>query len=336
MERGFEMGSSLSVLDLVELNQSKEISPISLESLALAKSLSESSGGKLSCLMMGKDLQDAADELRHYGIDSIHVVDHPLLETYQPDYYLAAFERVFSNTKPDLILMGNSLTLLDLAPRIACRLGLGLIADCVDIRTEGDEVLFSKPIFSGNVMATYSCASPSCLATLRKGSMEAAAREDEPAGVIVSHDIEIDASIPRTEVIESGVEEEAGISVDKATVVVSGGRGLGGPEGFELLQELADIMGAAVGASRPPCDLGWVAANAQVGQTGAIIAPALYFAIGISGSMQHISGMARSKTIVAINKDPKAIIFSSADYGVVGDFEEVIPAFRDSLKKIMA
>lgn len=328
-----QTGNGFTILTVIETSREIGISPMSLECLAYGAKLAGESRGRSLVLIMGSALGPVAEDLRYYNIDAVHVVDDPLLEQYQCDYYVSAFEQALQGIDSDLILLGNTVTHLDLAPRLAFRMDLPLITDCTEIEVVDGKPVLTKPVFSGNVIATYEPSSTPCIATLRKSAIEPAPRQEEPSGGVKAHDVHIEIPSARTQVIESGLEAGEGSQIDEAEVVVAGGRGMGGPEGFELLRKLSAQLGAAIGASRPPCDLGWVSSDAQVGQTGAIIAPDLYIAVGISGSMQHIAGMSRSKVVVAINKDPKASIFSMADYGVVGEFEEVIPAFIESLGK---
>jgi electron transfer flavoprotein alpha subunit len=241
---------------------------------------------------------------------------------------------VCEQVKPKAILMGDTLLSLDLAPRVAFALNTGLLTDCVAIEGAGSQVEFVKPVYSSNVMAAYTFASEPCMVTLRSRVEEAATRQDEASGNITSVEVDLDVSAAATEVMERVVEEEEGIKLTDAEIIVSGGRGIGSAEGFEQLAQLAEVLGGAVGASRPPCDLGWAPSKAQVGQTGEKVAPSLYIAAGISGATQHIAGMQSSKKIVAINKDPKANIFRIADYGVVGECEEVVPALKEAITEI--
>jgi len=237
--------------------------------------------------------------------------------------------------KPKAIIFGDTLTSIDLAPRVAFSLTTGLITDCVAIECEEGEVYFIKPVYSGNVMAAYTFDREPFVVTLRSRAEEPAERSNVAGAEIIPIGVDLDLSDVNAEVVERVVEKQEGPTLTDAEVVVSGGRGIGGPAGFEQLRELAAALNAAVGASRPPCDHGWVPQRTQVGQTGAKVAPSLYIAIGISGATQHVAGMYRSKRIVAINRDPKANIFRIADYGVVGPFEEVLPAFREAISEML-
>jgi electron transfer flavoprotein alpha subunit len=197
------------------------------------------------------------------------------------------------------------------------------------------DIHFVKPVYSSNVMAAYGLTREPYLVTMRSRAEEPAERQDDAGAEVIRLDVELDASTLEMEVIERTLEEEEGQKLTSSNIIVSGGRGIGGPEGFEQLAELAALLNGAVGASRPPVDLGWAPPKAQVGQTGEKVGPSVYIAVGISGATQHIAGMSASRTIVAINKDAKANIFKVADYGVVGNHEEVVPAFHKTLKETL-
>ena len=325
------MNNKKSVLIFIELDENKNILPISLECINTGRRLANEWNTKLDAVIMGSDIGRVADELRYYSIYTIYKVDRPILKEYQPDYYVAVFKQVYEKLMPKAIVMGNTLTSIDLAPRIAFSLNVGLVTDCVSIEFDSGEVQFIKPVYSSNIMATFTLASEPYVVTMRSKAEKPAESGNEPNGQIIPVDVEIDENIKRVRAIKRFAVKEKGPQLANADVVVAGGRGIGGPEGFEQLSELARILGGALGASRPPCDLGWVDPNYQVGLTGAIIAPSVYIAVGISGSTQHIAGILGTDTIVAINKDPDANIFNIADYGVVGDYREVLPAFKEQL-----
>jgi len=326
------MGSvNSAVLVLVERCGNGGFEPLSLQCLEMGRRVAGELGGKLAATLLGREVLSAAEELRHYGVDGVGVAEHPALDAYNPEAWAAALLQVIHQLQPRLVLMGDTPTAADLAPRVAFALGAGLVTDCVNIEVDAGEPLFTKPIFSGNAMAVYASSTGVTLATLRSGSEDAAARRQQAAGDITVVEVEIRPGQARVECVESIWEEEDGVSPDQAAVVVSGGRGIGGAEGFALLSALARILGGAVGASKPAVDCGWITPAAQVGQTGKVVAPSLYIAVGISGAMQHLSGMLGSKVIVAINKSPDAPIFGIADYGVTGRYEEVIPAFTDAV-----
>ena len=329
------MDSDAAVLVLVELDADKEIIPVSLECVTAEKRLAEVWGGRTVALIMGNGVAAAAREMACYGVDDVLLVDHPGLDGYQAELYLSAFLQVWERHKPKAILMGDTLTSVDLAPRIAFSLDAGLVTDCVAIQAETHDVCFIKPVYSSNVMAAYAFVSEPWIVTLRPRVEEAAPKEETGRSQVIPVEVELDLSATKTEIIQRVIERDEGIKLAEAHIIVSGGRGIGGPEGFEQLVELAKVLNAAVGASRPPCDLGWAPSQWQVGQTGAKVAPSVYIAAGISGATQHVAGMQSSKKIVAVNRDPKANIFRIADYGVVGTCEEVLPAFREALAETL-
>jgi electron transfer flavoprotein alpha subunit len=323
------------VLIFVELTDDNNILPISLECLTIGRWVAEAYGGNLLALIIGSEVAAAGEELGHYDVDKIYVVDNPVHKDRQDGSYVSAFMNVYQKITPKAIIMGNTLTAIDLAPRIAFGLNTGLITDCVRIENHSGELQFIKPIYSGNVMAAFALATQPYMITMRSRAGEASLRRVEGGAEIIKVEVPINASPIMTELVQRVIEEEKGPNLAKANVVVSGGRGIGGSDGFLKLSELAKLLDGALGASRPPCDLGWISPKTQVGQTGEIVAPSLYIAIGISGATQHVAGMMGSKIIVAINKDPEAPIFRIANYGVVGNYEEILPEFINALKDIL-
>ncbi len=328
------MSEDGSVLIVVELCRDSTIQPISLEGITGGRMLADEYGGKLFALILGSAVSEAAAALNLYGLDGVYVVDDPLLQIYQPELYVSAVNQVITKLAPRAVVMGQTLTAVDLAPRVAFSLNTGLITDCIGLEVENGEVQFIKPVYSSNIMAAYSLAEEPQMVTFRSGTYDPAEKQEGAAAETIPAEVVLDASIVKTAFVKSVVDEEEGPKLTASDIIISGGRGVGGPEGFKALAALAKILNAAVGASRPPCDLGWVAPKAQVGQTGEIVRPMVYIAVGISGATQHIAGMVGAKTIVAINKDSKANIFKIADYGVVGKYEEVFPAFKDALAEL--
>jgi electron transfer flavoprotein alpha subunit len=319
------------VLVYVEINDKKEIDLLSFESLRPGRRLADELGGRLGVLVIGSDIGSIAEELTHYGADDIYVADSQSLKHYHPELYHRVLKNLYVKKKPKVIILGNTLQSIDLAPRVAFDLGAGLVTDCIAVSNEGGRLLFEKPVYSGHAIAQYHVVSDPAIVTIRARSQEKAERQELRKGEIIPIPEMIDEGKVTIEVIERVVKPDEELHVADADIIVAGGRGIGGKEGFDILSDLAKTIGAAVGASRPPCDLGWIKTDAQVGQTGEIVGPELYIAVGISGSTQHIVGMAGSKTIVAINKDSKAPIFDIADYGIVGNYEEIIPAFKNAV-----
>ena len=327
------MSAASSVVVFVELDRDGNILPVSLECLTVGRMLTAQSGVELAAAVFGTDVQAAAEEVARYGVQKVYAGSHPALTYYQAEACVAALVKLIAEVKPGLLLLGDTPFVWDMAPRLAFELDAGLVTDCVKIESEAGEYLYTKPIYSGNAMAHYSVEGDLAIATMRSRSAEPAEICAEPASEVVLLEPALDDIASRTEVVEQVWEEQEGIPVERANVVVSGGRGIGGTEGFAVLHELAGVLGGAVGSSRPAVDCGWMPYNTQVGQTGKIVAPALYVAVGISGTVQHLAGMSNSKKIIAINKDPDADIFEVADFGVVGEFEEVLPALVAALKE---
>ncbi|MDY6965644.1 MAG: electron transfer flavoprotein subunit alpha/FixB family protein [Halobacteriota archaeon] len=313
-----------------------EITPITLELLGIGRKLAYELGEELIAAVLGNNLSEIADEMIHYGADKAYVIDDPLLERYDGNCYAKVLERLSEQVKPDIILMGQTSIGRDLAPRLSFRLKTRLTTDCIDlsIDTESKLLLQTKPVYGGNAIAVYRSEVKPQIVTVRSRTMSPLAFDETRNGEVITFDAGIDDSLIGTKVLEKVKEDQAGIKLEDADIVVSGGRGIGGPEGFEQIEKLAKLLGGAIGASRPPCDLGWVPSTNQVGLTGKIVIPNLYIAVGISGASQHLAGMSESKKIVAINKDPGANIFKVAHYGVVGDYNEVLPAFLKKLEEI--
>ncbi|MBU0994932.1 MAG: electron transfer flavoprotein subunit alpha/FixB family protein [Proteobacteria bacterium] len=322
---------STSVLVYIETEENHEIKDVSLEAIASGKRLVQLSKGKLIALVCGKNISQTVDELKYYDIDTLYFADSPDLEIYQPEHYLPIVLDVYEKEKPTGIIFGNTMVAIDLAPRVALKLDTGLVADCVAIDMESDEFVFTKPVYSSNVMAVYEFQAMPFIVTCRTRSCPPAEKKDQVSGEMIELKIEKDTDANQIEFIERKLNETNGLPLSRANIIVAGGRGMGGKEGFDYLNKLCTALGAALGASRPPCDLDWVPAKAQVGLTGEVVAPSLYIAVGISGSFQHLAGMSDSGKIVAINRDPKANIFKVADYGIVGEFEEVLPGFLKQL-----
>jgi electron transfer flavoprotein alpha subunit len=321
------------ILVFIELTDDNKINPASLEAVCAGRTIADQAGLCLSALIMGSNLLNAANYLRVYGMDEIYSIDNPLLHNYNPERFLFAIEKACEIIKPKLILMADTILSKDLAPRVAFRIDTALVTDCVDIQFESGTFSYSKPVYSGNVVAVFSTDSKPEIAVIRSRVYEAAKPVQYKKCEINPLDINIDSSKTAIEILERVHDGDKETKLTSADIIVSGGRGIGSREGFHLLYEFASILTAGIAASRPPCDLGWVSPKSQVGLTGEIVAPSVYFAIGISGSTQHLAGMNNAKTVVAINKDPEAQIFKIADYGVVGNYEEVLPTLIKEIKE---
>ena len=320
----------------VETNEDGTAKNVGIELLAPGKMMAGKQGGALVAVVIGSGVDAAVNDAATHGADKVIVVDGPEYKQYSTDAYAIALCTLVEKYGPTSMMIGATNNGRDLGPRVSCRLNTGLTADCtaLDIDEESGNVAWTRPAFGGNLMATILCPDhrPQ-IGTVRPGvfkKSEAGAATAE----IVKEDIHVDASSIRTQILEliQDMESEK-VDLEGAEIIVSGGRGVGGPEGFAPVKALADVLGATVGASRAAVDAGWIAHAHQVGQTGKTVGPKLYIACGISGAIQHLAGMSGSDCIVAINKDPDAPIFDVADYGVVGNLFEVLPVLVDEIKK---
>jgi electron transfer flavoprotein alpha subunit len=310
---------------------------ISREGLGAGRKLADALGQELAAIIIGSNVNNIAHEAIAAGAQKVYAVDSASLQDYQADAYLNIIEKIIRQVKPEVLILGQTDTGRDLAPRLAFRLGTAAVMDCVDLAIDASRrVLATKPIFGGNALAVFAIATDPQIVTIRTKAMTALEPDADRKGEIINIPAEPDAAEQKTKVINRVVEEIAGIKIEDAGAVVSGGRGIGGPDGFRQLEELAKLLKGAVGASRPPCDNDWVPDTLQVGLTGKIIAPELYIAVAISGSSQHMSGCAGARTIVAINKDKEANIFRHARFGVVGDWRKVLPALTAKVRELLA
>ena len=312
---------------------------ITTELLGCGRSLADELNEDLSCILVSDTVGEASKEAIAFGADKVYTVENPLLKEYQGDAHIQVAEKLARKTSPRIILLGQTSIGRDLAPRLAFRLKTGLSTDCIDLSIDPETKLLqqTKPVYGGNAQAIFTCNIMPQIVTIRAKAMSPIERDDSRKGEVIPTKVEIDTSAIRTKIVEKVREEVAGIKLEDAPVIVSGGRGIGGPEPFKTtLKELADILRGAVGATRPPADHGWVPEAMHIGLTGKIVAPDLYIAIAISGASQHIAGCSGSKTMIAINKDPEANIFREAKLGVVGRYEEVVPAFTQKLKDLLA
>jgi electron transfer flavoprotein alpha subunit len=315
-----------------------KLAAVTTELLGCGRRLASDLGQELYCLLVGSDLSGLAQEARSFGADKVYVVSDPLLKDYQTDAYVSVADKVVRQVMPRIVLLGQTSIGRDLAPRLAFRQGTALTTDCVELAIDPDSksLLMTKPVYGGNARAIFTSESFPQIATIRAKAMSPLERDDSRQGEVITIEASLDPQAIRTEFVEKVVSEVEGIRLEDAEVVVAGGRGIGSAEGFAQLEELAKVLGGAVGASRPPCDNGWVPSGYQIGLTGKIIAPDLYLAVAISGASQHTTGCSGAKTIVAINKDPEANIFREASFGVVEDWKKVLPAFTAKVKELLA
>lgn len=312
--------------------------PIALEGLGAGRKLADALNQPLSAVLVGSNIGSLAQQAIASGAERVYVVDDPLLKDYQTDAYVNVMEKVIKQVKPLVLILGQTDAGRDLAPRLAFRLGTAVTMDCVELAIDpaSKRLLQTKPVYGGNALAVFISETDPQMVTIRTKAMTALEPDVLRKGEIINIAAGPDASAIRTRVMNRVVEEVAGIKIEDAGTVVAGGRGIGSTEGFKQLEELAKLLKGAVGASRPPCDNGWIPDTVQVGLTGKIIAPELYIAVAISGSSQHMSGCSGAKTIIAINKDKEANIFRHARFGVVGDWKKVLPAFTAKVRELLA
>ncbi|MCL0076518.1 electron transfer flavoprotein subunit alpha/FixB family protein [Dehalococcoidia bacterium] len=332
------MAENKGVLIVGELSDGK-LASITAELLGIGRKLADDLGQGLSAVFVGNGITDVAGEAITLGADKVYVIDDPLFKDYVTDSYVGALEKLSNDAAPEILLLGQTVMGRDLAPRLAFRLGTAVTLDCVDLALDPDTKLLqkSKPVYGGNAMAVYvgEEGRPQ-MATIRPKAMEPLEQDVSRKGEVILFDPALDESAVRARVVEKVKEEVVGIKLEDADVVICGGRGMGSAEAFEQLNELAKMLNGAVGATRPPCDSGWVPAHVQVGLTGKLVSPTLYIGIALSGSSQHQAGMSGSKNIVAINKDPEANIFGIAHYGIVGDYKKLLPAFLEKCKELLS
>lgn len=329
------MADATGVL-VVAQTAGEDLNSTSQELLEAGRRVADALGEALSVGVLGQSVEKAAQQAIHGGADRVYAVTNPLLADYQADLYLAAIETLCHETSPNVVLIGRTEEGRELAPRLAFRLGVGLAQDCLEVSVDPDSkrLLANRPVYGGNAVAVVSCEYTPQIAAVRPKVYEP--REPDPSrqGEVVSFPVDLDASQAKNRIMERVEEESTGVKLEDARVVVSGGRGLGGPEPFEDLEELAKLLGGALGASRAAVDSGWIPIAYQVGLTGKSITPDLYITVAISGASQHMAGCSGAKVIVAINKDAEANIFKEARYGVVGDWQQVMPAFQEAVREL--
>lgn len=321
----------------IETDSSGSAKNVGLELLNPGRRLADGQKGKLIAVVIGSQLDSAIKAAQEYGADEVLVVDGPEFGRYTTDAYTDALYQLIEKYGPTTLLIGATGNGRDMAPRLSCRLKTGLTADCtaLDIDEQSGNVAWTRPAFGGNLMATIVCPDhrPQ-IGTVRPGVFKKPEPAQNHTARVLREEIHIPEERLRTKVLDviSELSQEL-VDLEGAEIIVSGGRGVGGADGFRYLQELADSLGATVGASRAAVDSGWISRSHQVGQSGKTVGPKLYIAAGISGAIQHLVGISSSDVIVAINKDPDAPIFGVADYGVVGDLFQVLPALTESVRK---
>lgn len=310
---------------------------IALEAVSEGKRLAEKLGARVSAVLIGHGVGPLAERLGTYGAEDVYVADDELFARYTPDAYAKVLVNLAGEHKPDIVLIGATALGRDLAPTVAAMLKVGLMADCVELKIDADGHLQAKrPIYAGKAFQIVKCPeSRPQMATIRPNVMPMLQPDSSRKLNILKVNPPVGSQDIRAKVIDY-VQEAAGkVDLTEAHIIVSGGRGMKGPENFVILEKLAEAIGGAVGASRAAVDAGWRPQQDQVGQTGKTVSPNLYIACGISGAIQHMAGMSSSKCIVAINKDPEASIFKVADYGIAGDLFQIVPLLTEEFKKLL-
>ncbi len=307
---------------------------ISLELASTARKLADQTGDEVSAILLGSGIEKLAPELGKYGVDKVFVGDNAALEPYVTEAHAAVTAKIIKDNDPAIVLFGASVQGKDLSARVAAKLATGLATDCTDVKIDGGKMVCTRPMYAGKCFGEVVINANPQIASLRPNVFPAA--EKAKAGTVTKVDAAIDAASIKSKVLEVQKDTSGKVDLTEANVIVSGGRGMKGPEGFAILEELAAVLKGTVGASRAAVDAGWREQKDQVGQTGKVVSPNLYVACGISGAIQHLAGMSSSKCIVAINKDAEAPIFTKADYGVVDDLFKVVPDLTGACKKLVS
>ena len=327
-----------------------QISGVALELLGKAKDLAKDLNTEVTAVLLGSDIKGLVDELAEYGADKVIVVDDPELKEYRTEPYTHALASVINEYKPEIVLVGATAIGRDLGPRVSARVATGLTADCTVLEIgdfplnplpnqeqKHNQLLMTRPAFGGNTIATIACPdNRPQMATVRAGVMQKIDPIKGAKAEVIEFNPGFTPDNKYVEILEVVKSVTDTVDIMDAKVLVSGGRGVGSKENFKLLEDLAEVFGGTVSCSRAVTDAGWLPVDRQVGQTGKTVRPNLYFAIGISGAIQHVAGMEESDIIVAINKDEDAPIFDVADYGLVGDLNKIVPALTEALKAEMA
>jgi electron transfer flavoprotein alpha subunit len=317
---------------------STKISTITTELLRTGRELSDKLGESLHILLIGTDIGEAAAEAISLGADKVHLASGATFEESSPEIYIQIVTRVCIQLQPRIALFGQTDLGRDIAPRLASKLDIPITLDCVklDVDADSQAILLTKPVYGGNAMAVWKAVDQNTqIVAMRPRVNNPAEPDDMRRGEILSVPEIAEKSTQKTELLNTVREARKGIRLEDAKAVVAGGGGIGGKEGFRLIEELAQSLRGAVATSRVPCDEGWMPKNLEIGQTGRMVSPDVYIAIGISGAPQHLAGCSGSKCIVAINKDPEAHIFSESDLGLVGDYREALPPLIKKLKSIL-
>lgn len=326
------MANETGILVLGEVAEGK-LTTFSTELLGAARRL-EGAGGAVSCALVGSAVESAAQDAIAFGADKVYVVEDPALADYSNDGWVQAMQKAVAEANPAIILMGQSNIGRDVAPRLAFRLNTTACTDCLELSVSDGKLSATRGSWGGNARSVHSFNTMPQIVTVRVKSQEPLPRDDSRTGEVVKVDASIDPSTVRTKLLERKEAAAEGVRLEDAEVIVGGGRGIGSEEGFKVLEDLADQLAGAVGASRAACDMGWRPVADQIGLTGKVVSPTLYIAVALSGASQHMAGCSGAKNIIAINKDSEANIFKMSRFGIVEDYKKVMPALLEAIKKL--
>jgi electron transfer flavoprotein alpha subunit len=305
---------------------------VSFELASAARKLADQTGDEVSAILLGSGIESLAAELGKFGVDKVFVGDNAALEPYVTEAHAQVVAKILKDNDASIALFGASVQGKDLSARVAAKLAGGLATDCTDVKIDGGKLVAIRPMYAGKCFGEVAFNTTPAMASLRPNVF--AAVENAKAAAVTKVDVAVDA--PKSKVLEVQKDTSGKVDLTEANIIVSGGRGMKGPDEYKILEELADVLKGTVGASRAAVDAGWRPQKDQVGQTGKVVSPNLYIACGISGAIQHLAGMSSSKCIVAINKDAEAPIFTKADFGVVDDLFKVVPELTTACKKLVA
>ena len=317
--------------------EAERLSGTTWELLGCGRKLADKAEARLHCIIAGPGAGILSLSAIAGGADVVYASDDPHFQHYHPESYLPLVTEVAKQANPSIILLGHDDMGRDLAPRMAFKLAAGLCTDCIDISLDDQtgRLIHTRSVYGGNLMSASVANTGTQIATIRQKAMAPAKLDPDRVGSVISVDVGMDPCAFAIKVTDRTEEADVGgVKLEDAKVVISRGRGIGGPDGFKQLEQMARMLNGAVGASRPPCDSGWMPAARQIGLTGQIVAPDVYIAVALSGSSQHLAGCSGSKKIVAVNSDPEANIFSVADFGAVGDWKEILPSFMAKIDEL--
>ena len=309
---------------------------LTTEMLGAARRIADAQGGLVNLALFGAGAEALAQQGIEFGADLVYTEDNPTFTEYLTDTWVQAAQTAVDFADPAVILIGQTLAGRDLAPRLAFRLNTAVVMDVIEFEIDGGTIKWTRPCYGGNARAVVTVQTVPAIATIRAKSQDPLEPEAGRSGDTIPLGVELDQGQVKEKLIGKQKVEAEGIRLEDADIIVSGGRGLGGPEGFQVVEELAHVLGGAVGASRAACDLGWYPPSQQVGLTGKTVSPDVYIAIAISGASQHMAGMAGSKNIITINKDPESNMVRASRYAMVADYKQAVPALINEIKKLKA